>query len=1794
MNDSPSDVPWNNGDEDLASGSGGGNQRGQDKLPGCVSGNYTFHSIDDILNNISSNNTIVNITTDVVLSSNVTLEGLENIMIIGHRNPVVKCNDVGAVKFISCKNITIEGIQWEGCGSKDYPGVEFYNSFNFSFERCSFHNSKGKSVLLSQVSGNVYIKNCNFTHKIKYSGHGAAIHYSTFTTSHGQHKLVVQNSLFIFNRATQSVVYIDGSGSQITGHVYLQDDVFVNNTGVPIYVSHNNLHISGNVSFKDNTAKSGGGIFSNNCYVILYDISDVNFIGNSVTVNGGAIYHIYTRIIFEENSTVTFKDNSARSGGAIYSDNSDITFDGNSSVTFNNNEASFGGAVYCKSSSNIIFDGNAGGTFNNNEASDDGGAIYCKSSSHITFDGNSSVTFNSNEARYWGGAVLCYVSTHITFDGNTSVTFNNNEASDDGGAVFCWSSSPITFDSNSIVKFNNNGAGDDGGAIYCKYSSLITFDGNSSVTFNNNEANFGGAVYCKDSSHITFDGTSSVTFNNNEASDHGGSVFCISSSHITFDINSSVHFTNNNAYYYGGAVYCENLSHITFDGNSNVTFDNNEASVFGGAINCVSSSHIIFGSYSSVTFNSNTVSQYGGAVYCGTSSHITFNSNSSVTFKDNRASDYGGAVFCLSSSNITFDGNSSVTFNNNSVSSDGGAVSVRSFSYITFDGNSNVTFNNNEAGGWGGAVLCSEDSTPLIFDGNSSVTFNNNKARHGAAVYCRYQIYITFDGNSRVTFNSNEARFDGGAVYVWDFSSRITFDGNSIVTINNNKAKNVGGAVYCASFSHITFDGNSSVTFNNNEAIDGGAVHCEPSSHITFDGNSNVAFHNNRATDWGGAVYCAIQCDVQFYERTLVTFINNSAVTGGAILSQSNSYISAQGNSTVKFIQNTAIQGGAIYSSSQATVLLEENCVMTFKDNKATESGGALYITAYSTAIFTGHSEVTYSNNEVTQYGGAIYCSDNSNIILDESISIEFTNNTSEYGGAMSITHSFMIFEGNSLAMFTDNIAERGGTFYMLLSIAAFKGNISVNFSRNTAKNGGAISAVKSSITLAEKSQLYLLDNSATGNGGAMHLSDNFTVNISHNSHVTFYHNTADRHGGAIYCDLTKSTKNKIAFSTTDIVFDDNTDLTGSDVYVDMPTSCDEMCFNNSIINKGYNQFVGVIKTSPRKLEFNDSAVTCIDDDNDTNCQTYLTRNIMLGQEIIINACVRDYYNQSAESTQFVLSSDDQDHINITGPDNVLLSCTLFEGVSIKGEKILDITNYSMTITSYDGSKSDLNKFSIDLITEFSPCHPGFHYDNNTQKCVCYGDSDIVSCSGSSSSIKIGYWFGEVDDKATVTTCPNIYCNFSCCETANGYFKLSPVRANQCNAQRSGTACGGCEEGFTLSFDSIECVSVDTCTTGQTALVVTLSILYWVVIVILMLIVTYYHIGIGYLYAITYYYSMVDILLSEHLYISQGLYTVVSIMSSIAKVTPQFLGQLCLVTNMSGIDQQFIHYAHPLAVAIIITMICLSARLSYKFSSFVSRGIIHNISFLLLPSYTSMVTTSLLLLRSLTFHNVDKVYTYLSPDIEYFHSRHLPYVIIAMICSVIIVMGLPLLLLLEPFLNHKINFNRIKPLLDQFQGCYKDKYRSFAAYYMICRLVIILITVTNPSSNNTTQYLLIIANSTLALVHVTIKPYESNILNVFDGFVLQLMIVVSMVPLIDSNDPDLLLSFMFVLVILPLIPFLIMEIYLHKKTIKKIIKYCVPPKPDTTNDNNELPMREEFVDSVIDDSRRVNATIVEM
>ena len=234
----------------------------------------------------------------------------------------------------------------------------------------------------------------------------------------------------------------------------------------------------------------------------------------------------------------------------------------------------------------------------------------------------------------------------------------------------------------------------------------------------------------------------------------------------------------------------------------------------------------------------------------------------------------------------------------------------------------------------------------------------------------------------------------------------------------------------------------------------------------------------------------------------------------------------------------------------------------------------------------------------------------------------------------------------------------------------------------------------------------------------------------------------------------------------------------------------------------------------------------------------------MLGREIVISACVLDYYDQLVDLTQFLVRSKTNLNYFIRGPKNVLIACDAFQGISIIGNQSLsNLTNFSVTITLNTVLYSKWKQISVNLIIELSPCHPGFwQYPKSMHGCECYYADDIVYCSGSNSTIKRDYWFGSVSGKPTVTICPINYCNFTCCETSSGYYQLSPARDNQCRSHRSGTACGSCADGYTLSFDSTECVNTVGCTTGQTILVILLTMIYWIVIVTFVFVMMYYRV----------------------------------------------------------------------------------------------------------------------------------------------------------------------------------------------------------------------------------------------------------------------------------------------------------------------------------------------------------------
>ena len=950
----------------------------------------------------------------------------------------------------------------------------------------------------------------------------------------------------------------------------------------------------------------------------------------------------------------------------------------------------------------------------------------------------------------------------------------------------------------------------------------------------------------------------------------------------------------------------------------------------------------------------------------------------------------------------------------------------------------------------------------------------------------------------------------------------------------------------------------------------------------------NTQFYSNNAESVLSVVYYENRFVITTFTLLQSTFANN---TGGHLILLTGDYTFVE-ISGLQIINNVLLPDydGLVLFTDYNILIADINNVR-YEFNHITGEGSGFRLISASTRIIGLRADV-YSlicilfNFQVTLPQEYLIAG-TSNICFDISfqwlsiINSSFSNNFGGGHGAVIYFNHGIIdgFTNSTINTCTFN----GNSDYRSLIYASSRGSVDVDLIVKDSifihNKETVFYVVNQAVHFSNDIKMTLFDSNRAQNGAALYLNLNSTITFTNNSMVSFNNNIARRYGGAIFYNISQLSNacyriscNFIFYVNASVTFRSNqAQAAGDSIFFSISQPCNgtlQSC-NGALEYDDQNvmlgQSAGEVVMSPNRLRLHVPAQLI--NSTDLDIDAYHISNIMLGQDIIIPACTVDSNEMPLWSTQFTLQlvGTNEQNYSIQGSEVISVDCKTLQGINnlfITGSPPLSDNNSTLLIqlNSFYDSTFDWKPITVNVTVQLSSCHLGFYYSSDVEHCACYTTDNIVTCSGGNSTITNGYWFGTINDQPTVTVCPTNYCNFENCEATTGTCDLHPLRDNQCRAHRSGAACGNCEEGYTLSFDSIECIDINSCTVGQTVLVITMSFLYWVAIIVIVFSMMYFKIEIGYLYGITFYYSIIDILLGETLQTNDGLYQFVRIISSAAKLLPQFLGRLCFVEGMSGIDQQFIHYLHPLAILFIVLLLSISARFSPRLSLFLSRVVIHGICLLLLLSYTSIASTTLLLVRSIRFTDIDKVYSYLSPDIEYFHGRHLFYVLVSILTGLVIVIGLPLLLSLEPFINRKINFIKIKPLLDQFQGCYKDRFRYFSSYYMIFRLIVLTILVINATNIFVTLYLLLVSCSLMMFIHVAVRPYVSSVLNLFDTFMILNMTLVISLLIIGTYrgfQSGATLAITIVLIIIPLLAYLIMVIYLHITSIKKLARSFV-------------------------------------
>jgi len=983
-------------------------------------------------------------------------------------------------------------------------------------------------------------------------------------------------------------------------------------------------------------------------------------------------------------------------------------------------------------------------------------------------------------------------------------------------------------------------------------------------------------------------------------------------------------------------------------------------------------------------------------------------------------------------------------------------------------------------------------------------------------------------------------------VYIGVGLDNVTITGNGAMVMCNNKGSvswKLGDNILIEG---ITLDQCGNPMYPNAPAIEFDKVFRISILNCTFQ-HSKVCKTISISVEGDGAYIYIVN------STFLLNKVENTSAcqdTYSSLIIQNNQYVSVEANS-LNFsiiIENSVISSneilGILLYNNVSNSYIAFNNVTVFNNSQ----GGVNILSTKSYMILDMLSSHFNQNNN-----GALVLNMSRDSLINFN-DVTFIRNEASYD-SQSVA-LYVITHCNSIihllhCNFEQNIAKNGDSIvYIAAQDQTFGLNITVLMNSSRFVNNQLGSALHLSHVMLTFDGSSLFNNNSAEAGAAIYVDKNALITASDKSLVQFVNNAALLRGGAIYSDLTNCFDNGILFgylpNFNSITFIDNSArFSGNSIYFNIPKSCVDVerdyTKNNSVAYIPYklkymqsrNITGPAITASPYWINLCSSHECGL-----TNENCFIAERKMLGQLISFSATVCDYFNAIAETVQFRINCVNCDTKYRLVNNEILVNSKLSNKISILAtgahNDVINDTNITLELSSV--LSDNYKEFSARLSFTLSACYSGFLFNNVSQKCECYnsGSDDIVQCQGDHAEIKLGYWYGIIFNKHTTSLCPIGYCDFNHRTKArSNYYTLPKAVDDQCSLHRTGVVCSDCKSGYTLAYDSFDCVDVNQCSPGMTVLVIALTFLYWIVIVAVLFGLTYYfgnQVSSGYFNGLIYFYSITEVLLVNNLYITDGVFYTVAISSSFAKLAPKYLGKLCITKGLDAIDQQFIHYIHAVCISFILIGIIITAKYFNKVAFYVRHCIGRITILFLVLSYTSVTSISLQLLRGVQYDDNDSVFVYLSPRLKYFTYRHAIYAVVALLCGLVVI-GLPFVLLSEPFLRKKTIFNKIRSVLDQFQDGYKDKYKWFAAYYLLCRLVIILIAYFGNSDYNNMVYYMQTACAIIVINHICFWPYKKHVLNVLDtAILLTTLLIVNLnnVDFTESTTSGLIYTLLFI------------------------------------------------------------------
>ena len=408
------------------------------------------------------------------------------------------------------------------------------------------------------------------------------------------------------------------------------------------------------------------------------------------------------------------------------------------------------------------------------------------------------------------------------------------------------------------------------------------------------------------------------------------------------------------------------------------------------------------------------------------------------------------------------------------------------------------------------------------------------------------------------------------------------------------------------------------------------------------------------------------------------------------------------------------------------------------------------------------------------------------------------------------------------------------------------------------------------------------------------------------------------------------------------------------------------------------------------------------------------------------------------------------------------------------------------------------------LSVSFLPCPLGFNLSGEPPECACAPQlrKPGVKCDINKQLIHrpASLWIGNYSNEVVVHT----NCPFDYCKPEDNEISLYQ-QDQQCAFNRSRVLCGACQSGLSLALGSSRCKQ---CSNIYILLWIPFALAGFILIIILLK----YNLTVstGTLNGLIFYANIVR---TNHAIIFpvQTANAFTHFLSIFIAWLNLDLGiEVCFFSSMDAYIRTWMQFVFPVYIWILVGLMICTSRYSTRISKLSGSNTVSVLATLFLLSYAKLLRTIVdaISFTTLTDQHGDTSFVWLlDGNRPAMKDGHIALVVISVITMVTFVLPFTTLVLLAPCLQARSGHrllrwvNKIKPLLDAYQGPYKDKFRFWTGLTLVLRLVLIAIFSGNALGNPRINLFAVIV-VVLVLINNGNRVYKKIWLNLLESFFL--------------------------------------------------------------------------------------------